>query len=115
MRKQSMLGPLLGGLLVAVGYLLGGNALRSERGNAYAGPLWDAEHSSYVTGDAETLTIWKMEEGKVVGVTTWMNRGQVFFSVEGKPGTAEDMPKAAPMAPAQPAPPAGCGGGKSCG
>jgi len=96
---------LLGAVLLFGGYLFGMTASTTGGGNAYASPLWDASRGAYITGDATSLTFWKVKDGKVHEAHTVMRKGQELVEATYSSG----MP-----APSK-ARPAGSGDGKSCG
>ena len=61
----------VGVLLLGVGYVagVGGAASDGGRGSAAAGPVWDEGSKSFVTGENDSLTSWRIEDGKVVEAT----------------------------------------------
>jgi hypothetical protein len=95
--KHSTTTILLGAALLFLGYLGGTVAIRSGTGQADAAPLWDAAKGVYVTGDAASLTFWKIEGDKIVNARRWSIDGEHVVE--------------ATMAP----PAARGGGGGSCG
>ena len=96
---------LLGAALLLAGALLGTTATTPESGTAYASPLWDAARGAYVTGDAMSLTFWKVEDGKVLEAHTVMKKGDKLVEAT----YSNSMPAASKSRPA------GSGDGKSCG
>ncbi len=103
--KKSTITLFLGAALLFAGYLGGTVAVKTGGGNAYASPLWDAARSAYVTGDAESLTFWKVEDGKVLEAHTVMKKGDKLVEAT----YANGMPAASKSRPA------GSHDGKSCG
>jgi hypothetical protein len=127
--KKGLGGLVAAVLLVGFGYLAGYVPGGASSGVAMANPLWDETRKAYVTGDASSLTFWRMDGDKVKSVTTWAVRGDVFWSIDAKEGPPQlvpvpasvpvtlpsqgSAPTPAPMPAPAPAPaPAG---GKSCG
>lgn len=70
--KHSTIPILLGAALLFAGYLAGTTALTTGSGTAHASSLWDAARGAYVTGDASSLTFWKVQDGKVLEAHTVM-------------------------------------------
>ena len=96
---------LLGAALLFAGTLVGTTATTTGSGTAYASPLWDAARGAYVTGDATSLTFWKVEDGKVLEAHTIMKKGEKLVEAT----YSNDMPAASKSRPA------GSDDGKSCG
>ena len=101
--------------LLVLGYMAGVVATNSGGANAHASPHWDAARGAYVTGDATSLTFWKVKDGKVLEAMTYQTNGGTI---------KESTHRSGAMPPAAPARPAGskdgtscgsCGGGGSCG
>jgi len=103
--KHSTIPILLGAALLFAGYLAGTTALTTGSGTAHASPLWDAARGAYVTGDASSLTFWKVQDGKVLEAHTVMKKGERLVEATYPNG----------MPAASKARPAGSGDGKSCG
>ena len=122
--KNTTMPILLGAALLFAGYLVGVTANGSHDGTAYAGPHWDAARGAYVTGDTQTLTIWKVKDGKVLEAHMVTRMGHQLVEATLKNAGPMPMPVPVPMPPAAPVPPPGsndgaacgsCGGGGSCG
>ena len=103
--KNPTITVLLGAALLFGGYLVGMTATTTGAGSAYASPHWDAARGAYVTGDAQSLTFWKVQDGKVLEAHTVMKKGEQLVEAT----YSKDLPAASKARPA------GSGDGKSCG
>jgi hypothetical protein len=59
---------------LGLGYLAGagvGVGEGNDEARADAGAVWDAARRSYVTGDADSLTLWRLEGGQVTEATRY--------------------------------------------
>ena len=103
--KHSTLPLALGAALLFVGYLGGTIVASSGSADAIAAPACNGAKDTYVTGDAASLTIWRISDDKVIEAHTYSAKDGQLHESAFQPG----MP--APAAN----PPAGSGQGKSCG
>ena len=103
--KHSTLTILLGAALLSAGYLGGTIAASAGGREAVAAPACSGAKDTYVTGDAASLTIWRIDGDKVIEARTYSAKDGQLHEAAFQNGLP--APKANP--------PAGSGQGKSCG